>query len=75
MRIWADRGRTLPGRRDPEWIRLATPPGGLGQFTRLADPFGTGTPGGGEPFGATRDPFGVARDPFSATPDPRGDGR
>lgn len=25
MRVWADRGRTLPGRHDPEWIRLAAP--------------------------------------------------
>ncbi|WSL11729.1 hypothetical protein OG194_39330 [Streptomyces sp. NBC_01288] len=26
MRSWADRGRTLPGRHDPEWVRLAAPP-------------------------------------------------
>ncbi|MFI6464767.1 hypothetical protein [Streptomyces sp. NPDC050528] len=26
MRSWADRGRTLPGRHDPEWARLAAPP-------------------------------------------------
>ncbi|MPY54414.1 hypothetical protein FPZ41_40000 [Streptomyces sp. K1PN6] len=63
MRIWADRGRTLPGHRDPEWIRLAAPPSGPAQFTRLGDPFGSGPP------------FGVTRDPLSATRDPRGDGR
>ncbi|MFJ4928717.1 hypothetical protein [Streptomyces sp. NPDC088736] len=28
LRTWADRGRTLPGLHDPEWIRLATPPPG-----------------------------------------------
>ncbi|GDY67185.1 hypothetical protein SM007_22170 [Streptomyces avermitilis] len=32
MRTWADGGRTLPGRHDPEWVRLAAPPVGLGQF-------------------------------------------
>ncbi|WP_443079952.1 hypothetical protein [Streptomyces sp. P9-A2] len=25
MRAWADQGRTLPGRHDPEWARLAAP--------------------------------------------------
>ncbi|MBK3576791.1 hypothetical protein JHN63_23885 [Streptomyces sp. MBT65] len=29
MRSWADRGRALPGRHDPEWARLAAPPLGL----------------------------------------------
>ncbi|OQD54182.1 hypothetical protein BM536_019145 [Streptomyces phaeoluteigriseus] len=33
MRIWADGGRTLPGRRDPEWVRLAAPPVRPGQFS------------------------------------------
>ncbi|WP_237536979.1 hypothetical protein [Streptomyces sp. SID5785] len=23
--LWSDRGRTLPGRPDPEWARLAAP--------------------------------------------------
>ncbi|GGQ36254.1 hypothetical protein ACFFKE_07270 [Streptomyces mutabilis] len=32
MRTWADRGRTLPGRDDPEWVRLAAPPRDLGGF-------------------------------------------
>ncbi|MFJ9965884.1 hypothetical protein [Streptomyces avermitilis] len=32
MRTWADGGRTLPGRHDPEWVRLSAPPVGLGQF-------------------------------------------
>jgi hypothetical protein len=26
LRAWADRGRTLPGRHDPEWTRLTAPP-------------------------------------------------
>ncbi|MDX6364077.1 MAG: hypothetical protein QOC85_3087 [Streptomyces sp.] len=67
MRTWADRGRTLPGRHDPEWVRLAAPPAGLGQF-------GVGR----DPFGVSPDPFGVSRvgsDPFSVSPDPRGDVR
>lgn len=38
MRTWADRGRTLPGRHDPEWVRLAEPPVGLSQFGGLQDP-------------------------------------
>ncbi|TXS51482.1 hypothetical protein EAO77_26870 [Streptomyces sp. t39] len=25
LRLWASRGQTLPGRRDPEWSRLAAP--------------------------------------------------
>ena len=37
MRAWADRGRTLPGRHDPEWIRLAAPTVLKGYFTELAD--------------------------------------
>lgn len=36
LRSWADGGRTLPGRCDPEWVRLAAPPVGLGI---VADPF------------------------------------
>ncbi|AVH61577.1 hypothetical protein C4B68_34405 [Streptomyces dengpaensis] len=69
IRTWADRGRTLPGRHDPEWTRLAAP----------SAMYGYGT------FGASRDPrsegqFGPSRDPrsegqFSASRDPRGDGR
>lgn len=26
LQLWASKGRTLPGRRDPEWSRLAAPP-------------------------------------------------
>jgi hypothetical protein len=37
MRTWADRGRTLPGRDDPEWVRLAAPPRGLGGFFTTGD--------------------------------------
>ena len=36
LRSWADGGRTLPGRHDPEWVRLAAPPVGLGI---VIDPF------------------------------------
>ncbi|GAB2811347.1 hypothetical protein GCM10027073_49650 [Streptomyces chlorus] len=38
MRAWADKGRTLPGRHDPEWARLAAPWRGLGQFSSSAAP-------------------------------------
>ncbi|QJS13050.1 hypothetical protein HKX69_29080 [Streptomyces argyrophyllae] len=38
MRAWADRGRTLPGRHDPEWIRLAAPTVLTGQFSDLLAP-------------------------------------
>ncbi|MDW4904337.1 hypothetical protein RB628_03035 [Streptomyces sp. ADMS] len=46
LRTWADRGRTLPGRHDPEWVRLAAPPAGLGI---VVDPFSAspGRPGDG----------------------------
>ncbi|MFF4569857.1 hypothetical protein [Streptomyces sp. NPDC001410] len=33
MRTWEDRGRTLPGRHDPEWVRLAAPAVLRGQFS------------------------------------------
>ncbi|WP_443031942.1 hypothetical protein [Streptomyces sp. CA-210063] len=59
MRTWADRGRTLPGRHDPEWVRLATPPSGINQFGTTPD---TSAP----------DSF---RGSFSVTRAPRGDGR
>ncbi|WP_079167955.1 hypothetical protein [Streptomyces colonosanans] len=39
MRTWADRGRTLPGRHDPEWVRLAAPLAGPGRLTTGQDPF------------------------------------
>ncbi|MFF8033169.1 MULTISPECIES: hypothetical protein [unclassified Streptomyces] len=42
MRTWADRGRTLPGRHDPEWTRLAAPWRGLGQFSVPPAPRGGG---------------------------------
>ncbi|MFE1028183.1 hypothetical protein ACFW5I_27060 [Streptomyces sp. NPDC058818] len=61
MRTWADRGRTLPGRHDPEWVRLAAPPRGLGDFFTTGDLFTTGD-------------FRVAGT-FSVPLDPRGDGR
>ncbi|GAA5216708.1 hypothetical protein GCM10023323_70820 [Streptomyces thinghirensis] len=61
MRTWADRGRTLPGRHDPEWVRLAAPPRGLGDFSTTGDLFTTGD-------------FRVAGT-FSVPLDPRGDGR
>ncbi|MET7453659.1 hypothetical protein ABZT03_17595 [Streptomyces sp. NPDC005574] len=42
MRTWADRGRTLPGRDDPEWVRLAAPQVVRGQFSGSRDPLGDG---------------------------------
>ncbi|WP_329279545.1 hypothetical protein [Streptomyces sp. NBC_01451] len=46
LRTWADAGRTLPGRYDSEWVRLAAPPLGLGI---VIDPFSAspGQPGDG----------------------------
>ncbi|MFD5652341.1 hypothetical protein, partial [Streptomyces sp. NPDC127039] len=65
MRTWADGGRTLPGRHDPEWVRLAEPPRGLGDFLATGDFFTTGDfrGGGGVARGAgqtaARGPRGV----------------
>lgn len=42
LRTWADRGRTLPGRHDPEWARLAAPQVRPGQFSGSPDPLGDG---------------------------------
>ncbi|MFC9849254.1 hypothetical protein ACFWFF_30400 [Streptomyces sp. NPDC060223] len=44
IRTWADRGRTLPGRHDPEWVRLVSPSVmyGHGQFSVTRDPRGDG---------------------------------
>ena len=42
MRMWADRGRTLPGRHDPEWIQLTAPQVRHGQFSVLRDLPGDG---------------------------------
>ncbi|GGV60287.1 hypothetical protein GCM10010277_64510 [Streptomyces longisporoflavus] len=42
IRNWAERGRTLPGRHDPEWVRLAAPTVRLGQFSASRDPRGDG---------------------------------
>ncbi|WP_405917638.1 hypothetical protein [Streptomyces sp. NBC_00728] len=77
MRAWADHGRTLPGRHDPEWARLAAPSVmyGYGQFGAVADPRG-------EPrFVPVRDrrgegPSNVPRDPrneFGVSADPQGE--
>ncbi|MER5472857.1 hypothetical protein ABZX90_26755 [Streptomyces sp. NPDC002935] len=74
MRTWADRGRTLPGRHDPEWARLAAPSVmyGYGQFVVGTDPRGEprSTPGrdarGEGQYAPPRDPrneFGVSSDP------------
>ncbi len=66
MRTWADGGRTLPGRHDPEWVRLAEPPRGLGGFA-TGDFFTTGD---------VRADGGLAvAAGLSAPRDPRGDGR
>lgn len=66
MRTWADGGRTLPGRHDPEWVRLAEPPRGLGDFA-TGGFFTTGDlrVGGDLTVAAG----------LSAPRDPRGDGR
>ncbi|MBO1331516.1 hypothetical protein J3486_09595 [Streptomyces sp. VRA16 Mangrove soil] len=40
---WADRGKTLPGRHDPEWVRLVAPTVRTGQFSMLS---GTQVPRG-----------------------------
>ncbi|MEU3554084.1 hypothetical protein AB0E65_07675 [Streptomyces fragilis] len=42
LRSWADGGRTLPGRHDPEWTRLATPPGRRPPVSATRDPAGDG---------------------------------
>ncbi|GGM13314.1 hypothetical protein GCM10010129_66690 [Streptomyces fumigatiscleroticus] len=42
LRTWADRGRTLPGHHDPEWIRLAAPWDDSGGFSVPRDPRGDG---------------------------------
>ncbi|MEU3348479.1 hypothetical protein ABZ723_26485 [Streptomyces sp. NPDC006700] len=42
MRAWADRGRTLPGRHDPEWVRLAAPPAPLARLSGSRDPLRDG---------------------------------
>ncbi|MGW3953794.1 hypothetical protein ACWEKM_23405 [Streptomyces sp. NPDC004752] len=42
LRAWADRGRTLPGRHDPEWVRLAALPGALGRISDSRAPRGDG---------------------------------
>ncbi|WP_254405179.1 hypothetical protein [Streptomyces sp. AC627_RSS907] len=55
MRTWADRGRTLPGRHDPEWVRLAAPPRGNGDHVAAGDSRVTGD------FSVPRDPRGDGR--------------
>ncbi len=42
MRTWADRGRTLPGRHDAEWVRLAAPQVMLEQLSGSRDPLRDG---------------------------------
>ncbi|NEC50391.1 hypothetical protein G3I18_17710 [Actinospica acidiphila] len=42
MRTWTDRGRTVPGRHDPEWARLAAPWRGFGRFSASPAPRGGG---------------------------------
>ncbi|WP_406360139.1 hypothetical protein [Streptomyces sp. NBC_00715] len=77
MRAWADRGRTLPGRHDPEWVRLSAPSAMYGYSA-----FGAGQDPRGEPrFVPVRDArnegqFNASRDPrneFGVTPDRRGE--
>ncbi|WUO36864.1 hypothetical protein OHT57_09010 [Streptomyces sp. NBC_00285] len=42
LHTWASGGRTLPGRHDPEWVRLAAPQVRPGQFSASPDPLGAG---------------------------------
>ncbi|MFI6940090.1 hypothetical protein ACIBI4_12525 [Streptomyces sp. NPDC050418] len=86
MRHWAGKGKTLPGRRDPEWARLTAPivrPGefgshdgfGMGETFGMGEAFGRSeTFGSGEPFGSG-EVFGTAsgtgaRPPRRFTPAP-----
>ncbi|MFE0178082.1 hypothetical protein ACFWZ2_37815 [Streptomyces sp. NPDC059002] len=46
IRHWSDRGRTLPGHPDPEWVRLAAPPVRHGQFGAALDLSGSRDPRG-----------------------------
>ncbi|GGO50885.1 hypothetical protein [Streptomyces lasiicapitis] len=65
LRHWAERGRTLPGRHDPEWVRLAAPPVRSGQFGGHYGTGGDGTfgTGGDNSFSTGTDPrFGADRD-------------
>ncbi|RVU25447.1 hypothetical protein EOT10_14485 [Streptomyces antnestii] len=39
---WADRGKAVPGRPDPEWARLVAPPGSGGRFSGFPDRRGAG---------------------------------
>ncbi|MFE6285465.1 hypothetical protein [Streptomyces sp. NPDC057877] len=38
LQTWAGHGRTLPGRHDPEWVRLAAPLVLPGQFSGSPGP-------------------------------------
>lgn len=72
MRTWADRGRTLPGRHDPEWARLAMPPSDLSQY----EAFGASAPlRANSSFTVGSGAFTVGGGAFSVTRGPRGDGR
>jgi hypothetical protein len=39
---WSRAGKTLPGRRDPEWTRLTASTVRAGQFSAIPDPRGGG---------------------------------
>ncbi|WP_240123624.1 hypothetical protein [Streptomyces sp. MUM 136J] len=54
MRAWADRGRTLPGHHDPEWVRLAAPQVRPGQFSGVRGHAAAGD-GRQDPVGAPDD--------------------
>lgn len=76
MRTWADRGRTLPGRHDPEWVRLVAPPGGLDQFGTAFVPFAARGPFGTSDRYTTNGTYGSSFSGwFRVTRDQRGDGR
>ncbi|GHJ38970.1 hypothetical protein Sm713_45790 [Streptomyces sp. TS71-3] len=42
LRSWAERGKTLPGRHDPEWVRLAAPPVPFRRVSPFQDRAGDG---------------------------------
>ncbi|MFJ6570195.1 hypothetical protein ACIQNU_22515 [Streptomyces sp. NPDC091292] len=58
LTAWAERGRALPGRHDPEWARLAAPAVRPGQFSAGAFGAEQFRP---EQFSAGRDPRDAGR--------------
>ncbi|POX56004.1 hypothetical protein C3489_07545 [Streptomyces sp. Ru71] len=74
LRVWAEGGRTLPGRHDPEWVRLAAPLVRPGQFGGLRGP-GEQGPSGSRGPGETGGSWGPGESGLSGSRGPRDDGR